>query len=129
MEEEPPHTRPPSAQGGSLAATPGSAGQLEGDTGAGSSGGGIGGSKRRKVGAQKRLHEDTRFGEPEAGWGMWGDVVPMEVLCCRAGAAEIGLGWWVTMLCSRLWHCLARPSAQLGRASPPPAGLLPSSPT
>lgn len=38
---------------------------LDGDEGGGSAGGY---GKRRKVGAQKRLHEDTRFGEEEVGW-------------------------------------------------------------
>lgn len=57
-EEEAPHARPPSAQGQSLGdddLVP-----MELDEGGGSAGGY---GKRRKVGAQKRLHEDTRFGQ------------------------------------------------------------------
>lgn len=62
-EEEAPLARPASAQGQSAGGDDLAGMDLdeEGDGSAGGYG------KRRKVGAQKRLHEDTRFGEETSG--------------------------------------------------------------
>lgn len=81
MLSRPPSRGPPSALGGALAAPEMSAGELsEGEAGHTDSGGN--GSKRRKVGAQKRLHEDTRFG----GWRL--RMVP-SVRCSAEGRCSV----------------------------------------
>lgn len=79
-EEEAPHARPPSAQGQSLGGD--DLVPMDLDEGGGSAGGY---GKRRKVGAQKRLHEDTRFGERG-----------MEVTCDWGVAEE---GWLLCLKC------------------------------
>lgn len=88
MEE--PHSRPVSSQGGTTAAASGVA-QMDVEEMDGSRPPSAAGGKRRRVGAQKRLHEDTRFG-----------ALPALKPCCGSAA-----GWLAAALSAACSHVCA----------------------